>query len=147
MIKGWSCHKCTYQHRYPAQHCKMCNALRVLRQEMQDFFAGRPPPPPPMSLSAGAAANDGGCDDDVCNNNPSSAVAPVHHRRLGGSPGGGNPGPADDGRSSSPSFPTRSLPSAAAAPQPRQHPLPSVAYPPPPLFQIPMSGGRPGPQQ
>ena len=28
IIKGWSCDKCTYQHRYPAQICAMCNANR-----------------------------------------------------------------------------------------------------------------------
>jgi hypothetical protein len=25
IIEGWSCDKCTYQHRYPAQICAMCN--------------------------------------------------------------------------------------------------------------------------
>jgi len=28
IIEGWSCDKCTYQHRYPAQICAMCNANR-----------------------------------------------------------------------------------------------------------------------
>ena len=25
IIEGWSCDKCTYQHRYPTQICAMCN--------------------------------------------------------------------------------------------------------------------------
>jgi hypothetical protein len=28
IIEGWSCDKCTYQHRYPAQICAMCNTNR-----------------------------------------------------------------------------------------------------------------------
>ena len=28
LVEGWSCNKCTYQHRYPAQICTMCNANR-----------------------------------------------------------------------------------------------------------------------
>ena len=28
IIEGWSCDKCTYQHRYPAHICAMCNVNR-----------------------------------------------------------------------------------------------------------------------
>ena len=28
IIGGWTCDKCTYQHKYPAQICVMCNANR-----------------------------------------------------------------------------------------------------------------------
>ena len=28
IIEGWSCDKCTYQHRYPAHLCAMCNVNR-----------------------------------------------------------------------------------------------------------------------
>ena len=29
IFEGWSCDKCTYKHRYPAQICAMCNANRI----------------------------------------------------------------------------------------------------------------------
>ena len=42
MESPWSCSQCTFLHKYPAQRCTMCSALRVTKKQMRDFVAGGP---------------------------------------------------------------------------------------------------------
>eukprot|EP00804_Cyclotella_cryptica_P015445 CCRYP_008049-RB/>CCRYP_008049-RB protein AED:0.02 eAED:0.02 QI:108/1/1/1/1/1/5/398/1979 len=36
----WNCPKCTFHHKFTAQRCQMCSALRVSREQMRDFVLG-----------------------------------------------------------------------------------------------------------
>ena len=38
---GWNCPRCTYFHQFRAERCKMCGSLRVTRDQMRDFVAGK----------------------------------------------------------------------------------------------------------
>ena len=75
-VDEWNCSKCTFRHKYPAQRCQMCSALRVSKQQMRDFVAGGGNSNTNIKhQQGGSSRNDnGGSSSVVMNNNDNNAV-------------------------------------------------------------------------
>lgn len=70
-VEEWSCSQCTYQHKYPAQRCMMCCALRVSKQQMRDFVVGK------------SGSDDGGGSSNAGGSNHNVAVGAQHRPQMG----------------------------------------------------------------